>query len=113
MAREMRYAASRRRRWTSSPRARMTLSRKWTRWCRADYLKYLGLCMPPESRAMDPDAAVALLHQTADRALAREFEDVVPMSAPEWPALPDHLVRKLDGRSVYTRPGSERYATRV
>jgi hypothetical protein len=76
-------------------------------WTRADYLKYLGLCMPPESRAMDPDAAVALLHQTADRALAGQFEDVVPMSAPEWPAPPEYLVRELDGRSVYTRPGSD------
>jgi conjugative relaxase-like TrwC/TraI family protein len=82
-------------------------------WTRADYLKYLGLCMPTGSRAADPAAAVALLHETAGRALAGEFEDVVAMSAPEWPALPDHLVRDLDGRSVYTRPGSERYATRV
>jgi hypothetical protein len=82
-------------------------------WTRADYLKYLGLCMPPESRAIGPDAAVALLHHTANRAVAGEFEDVVPMSAPEWPALPEHLVRDLDGRSIYTRPGSERYATRV
>lgn len=82
-------------------------------WTRADYLKYLGLCMPPESRHMEPAAAVALLYETASRALAGEFEDVIPMSAPEWPALPDYLVRDLDGRSVYTRPGSERYATRV
>jgi hypothetical protein len=62
---------------------------------------------------MEPDAAVTLLHETADRALASEFEDVVPMSAPEWPAPPDYMLRELDGRSVYTRPGSERYATRV
>ena len=82
-------------------------------WTRADYLKYLGLCMPPESRDMEPAAAVAVLHETAGRALAGEFEDVISMSAPEWPALPDYLVRDLDGRSVYTRPGSERYATRV
>ena len=96
--------------------ARAALARVQTAratWTRADYLKYLGLCMPAESRDMEPAAAVALLHETATRALAGEFEDVIPMSAPEWPALPDYLVRGLDGRNVYRRPGSERYATRV
>jgi hypothetical protein len=82
-------------------------------WTLADYLKHLGLCMPPESRNMDPAAAVGLLYEIAASALAGEFETVVPMSAPQWPALPDYLVHDLDGRSVYTRPGSERYATRV
>jgi hypothetical protein len=96
--------------------ARAALARVQTAratWTRADYLKHLGLSMPAESRDMEPAAAVELLHETATRALAGKFEDVIPMSAPEWPALPDYLVRELDGRSVYTRPGSERYATRV
>ena len=34
------------------------------------------------------------------------------LEAPEWPAVPRSLVRELDGRSVYTRPGVTRYATR-
>jgi hypothetical protein len=74
---------------------------------------HLGLNMLRETRNLHPDAAVELLHETATRALAGEFEPVVPMSAPEWPPLPDYLVRDLDGRSIYTRPGSERFATRV
>ena len=35
------------------------------------------------------------------------------MEAPEWPALPDELRREVDGRSVYTRPGVQRYAARA
>ena len=39
---------------------------------------------------------------------------MVPLDAPEWPPLPDYLRREdLDGRSVYTRPGTERFATGV
>src|SRR5271165_377844 len=37
--------------------------------------------------------------------------DVVCLEAPEWPPLPASLRRELDGRSVYTRPGTARYAT--
>lgn len=86
---------------------------KQSTWTKADLLKQIGLAMPAESRQMDPAAAVALLHSLADRALAGEFEQVVSLEAPEWPALPDYLRRELDGRSVYTRPGVSRYATRV
>ncbi|MHB1434469.1 MAG: ATP-dependent DNA helicase, partial [Streptosporangiaceae bacterium] len=49
----------------------------------------------------------------ADRALAGEFEEVVSMGEPSWPALPDSMVRGIDGQSWYTRPGAIRYATRV
>ena len=35
------------------------------------------------------------------------------LTAPEFPATPEYLRRDLDGRSVYTRPGSQRYATNV
>ena len=38
---------------------------------------------------------------------------MVCLEAPEWPPLPAYLRRELDGRSVYTRPGTARYATRV
>lgn len=82
-------------------------------WTRADYLKYLGLSMPAGLSRMDPAAAVGLLDRIADRALAGEFEDVVPVTAPAWPPLPAYLIRDLDRCSVYTRPGSKRYATRV
>src|SRR5258708_17045471 len=45
--------------------------------------------------------------------MAGVAEPVVCLDAPEWPPLPDYLRRDLDGRSVYTRPGTTRYATRV
>jgi AAA domain/TrwC relaxase len=82
-------------------------------WTRADLMKHIGLAMPVSSRALEPDESVALLHRLTDRALAGEFEAVVPLEAPEWPAQPEYLRRELDGRSVYTRPGSERFATRL
>jgi len=86
---------------------------KQSTWTKADLVRQIGLAMPAEARRMDPAAAVALLRSLADRALSGEFEQVVPLDAPEWPALPDYLRRDLDGRSVYTRPGAQRYATRV
>jgi len=82
-------------------------------WTRSDLLRQLALVMPAESRAMTPETAVALLHELADEALAGSVEDVVCLEAPQWPPLPDYLRRPLDGRSVYTRPGTTRYATRV
>jgi hypothetical protein len=82
-------------------------------WTRSDLLKQLALVMPPQTRAMPPEAAVALLHELADLALSGSVEDVVCLEAPQWPPLPQYLRRSLDGRSVYTRPGTTRYATRV
>ena len=82
-------------------------------WTRADFLKQLALVLPPGTRKMTPEAAVALLHELADEALAGGVEEVVCLEAPEWPPLPGYLRRELDGRSVYTRPGTIRYATRV
>jgi len=86
---------------------------KQSTWTKADLLKQLGLAMPPEARSADPPAAVALLQSLADRALAGEFEQVVCLEAPTWPPVPDCLRRDLDGRSVYARPGTQRYSTRV
>jgi conjugative relaxase-like TrwC/TraI family protein len=80
-------------------------------WTRADLMRHIGNAMPSGDSL--PEAAVILLNQLTDRALGSEFEQVVPMDAPEWPALPGHLRREIDGRSVYTRPGTPRYATRV
>jgi hypothetical protein len=81
---------------------------------RADLLKQLALVLPAQTRSMAPEAAVALLHELADEALAGgSAEEVVCLEAPQWPPLPDYLRRPLDGRSVFTRPGTTRYATRV
>ncbi len=82
-------------------------------WTRADLLKHLALVLPAGTRRMAPDAAVTLLHELADVALAGRVEPVVCLEAPQWLPLPTHLRRELDGRSVYTRPGTTRYATRV
>jgi hypothetical protein len=82
-------------------------------WTRADLTRQLKLCMPAELAAMEPEAAVALVQELAGRAIAGEFEPVVSLDAPEWPVLPAYLRRELDGRSIYTRPGTQVYATRV
>jgi hypothetical protein len=82
-------------------------------WSRADLMKQVGLAMPPESRNLEPEAAVALVQVLTARALTGEFGAVAELTRPEYPATPDYLRRELDGRSVYTRPGSERYATHV
>ncbi len=62
---------------------------------------------------MAPEAAVALLEELADTVLASRVEPVVCLEAPQWPPLPASLIRPLDGRSVYRRPGTTRYATQV
>jgi hypothetical protein len=46
-----------------------------------------------------------------ERALGADH-GVACLEAPEWPPVPRSLIRDLDGRSVYTRPGTTRYATR-
>jgi hypothetical protein len=80
-------------------------------WTRHDLLKQLALVMPPETQRMSPQAAQELLLGLADEALSGRTGDVVCLEAPEWPPLPRSLRRELDGRSVYTRPGTARYAT--
>jgi conjugative relaxase-like TrwC/TraI family protein len=82
-------------------------------WTRADLMREISDSLPPEARVMDPAAAVDLVHDMTDRAIAGEAEQVVCLDAPEWPPLPDYLRRDLDGRSVYTRPGTAKYATQV
>jgi ATP-dependent exoDNAse (exonuclease V) alpha subunit len=59
---------------------------------------------------LDPAAAAALLENLADRALASEFEPVACLDAPEPAEVPRNLLR-ADGRSIYQRHGSVRYAT--
>ena len=82
-------------------------------WTRADLMREMATCLPAEARQMEPAAAVGLLHDLTDRALAGEAEQVICLDAPEWPPPPDYLRRELDGRSVYSRPGTSRYATQV
>src|SRR5690348_6433191 len=67
--------------------------------------------MPAETRHMDAAAAQELLHGLAGEALCGRAGDVLCVEAPQWPPLPASLRRELDGRSVYTRPGTARYAT--
>ena len=80
-------------------------------WSRAELMRQIGNALPASN--MEPEAAVALLAELTDQAIASEFGRVVAMEAPEWPALPDYLRREIDGRSVYTRPGIQRYATQA
>jgi TrwC relaxase/AAA domain len=87
------------------------VSEKQPAWTRHDLVKQLALAMPPETRRMSPQAAQELLLGLADEALSGRTGEVVYLEAPEWPPLPASLRRELDGRSVYTRPGTARYAT--
>lgn len=96
--------------------ARVALGRvqgKNATWTRADLMRQIKVSLPAASFGLDPEAAVRLVDELADRTLAGEFEPVQCLEAPELVALPDSLRRSLDGRSIYTRPGSVRYATRV
>ena len=87
------------------------VSEKKPTWTRHELIKQLALVMPARTRQLTPGAAQTLLLGLADEALSGKIEDVVSLEAPQWPPLPDSLRRQLDGRSVCTRPGTERYAT--
>jgi conjugative relaxase-like TrwC/TraI family protein len=87
------------------------VSQKQSTWTRHDLLKQLALVMPTQTRHMSPKDAQELLLGLAEEALSGRMEDVVCLEAPQWPPLPASLRRELDGRSVYTRPGTTRYAT--
>ena len=87
------------------------VSEKQPAWTRHDLVKQLALVMPAESRRMSARAARELLLGLAEEALSGRGGDVVCLEAPEWPPLPASLRRELDGRSVFTRPGTARYAT--
>src|SRR5690349_21175435 len=60
---------------------------------------------------MDPQEARELLLGLAEEALSGRSGEVVCLEAPQWPPLPAQLRRQLDGRSIYIRPGTARYAT--
>ena len=84
-----------------------------TTWIRADLMREIADSMPAEAHAVAPADAVALVSQLTDRAIAGEVGQVMSLDAPEYPQVPGYLRRELDGRSVYTRPGTTRYATSV
>jgi conjugative relaxase-like TrwC/TraI family protein len=92
-------------------KALVLVSAQHPAWTRHDLLKHLALVMPPQTRQMDAAAARELLLGLADEALSGRSGDVVCLEAPAWPPLPASLRRELDGRSIYTRPGTARYAT--
>jgi hypothetical protein len=83
---------------------------KQSTWTRHDLLKQLALVMPAPTRQMNPQAARELLFGLAEEAVSGRPEDIVCLEAPEWPPLPRSLRRDLDGRSIYARPGTARYA---
>ena len=84
-----------------------------TTWIRADLMREIADALPAEAHAMRAADAVALVAQLTDRAIAGEAGQVMSLDAPEYPVVPEYLRRELDGRSVYTRPGTTRYATSV
>jgi hypothetical protein len=86
------------------------VQREHSTWTRSDLMKVLGWSMGPQFAHMDPDARQDLLFALTERALSPDF-GVKCLEAPEWPPVPQSLRRELDGRSVYTAPGTERYAT--
>jgi hypothetical protein len=86
------------------------VQREHSTWTRSDLMKILGWSMSPEFAHIDPDARQDLLLAMTERALSADF-GVKCLEAPEWPPVPQALRRELDGRSVYTAPGTERYAT--
>jgi AAA domain/TrwC relaxase len=92
-------------------RKALELASQKSGWTRHELLKQLALVMPAQTRHMTPGAAQRLLLGLVDEALSGDIEQVVSLEAPEWPPLPDTLRRDLDGRSIYTRPGTTRYAT--
>ena len=82
-------------------------------WIRADLMREIADSMPPEANAMAPADSVALVNRLTDRALAGEAGQVMSLDAPEYPQVPGYLRRELDGKSIYTRPGTTKYATSV
>jgi hypothetical protein len=80
-------------------------------WTRADLMRAITWAMGQDFCALAPDNRQELLEQLTEQALGVD-KGVVCLEAPEWPPAPQSLIRDLDGRSVYTRPGTTRYATR-
>jgi len=82
---------------------------KHSTWTRSDMMRQLSWTMGPEFDALPEDARERILHTLTEQGLS-VHNGVVCLEAPEFPAVPPPLVREMDGRSVYTRPGTTRYA---
>jgi conjugative relaxase-like TrwC/TraI family protein len=86
------------------------VQRKHSTWSRSELMYALCRKMGQEFCTMDPDAAAELLEQLANEALSTVQYGVTCLEAPQWPPLPQALIRELDGRSIFKRPGTTRYA---
>ena len=88
-----------------------TLQESAPTWRKADLIRHLGELMPDNAICRNSRSAAALLEQLAERVLAGAAgEQVITLTAPEWPVVPDEL-RRADGRSIYRPHGADRYAT--
>ncbi len=81
-----------------------------SKWTRYQLIHELGSVLPPEVRDLKPERMLPLLEDLADRTLAGDFEPVVCLEAPELIDVPDSL-RRSDGRPVYQRHMTAKYAT--
>ena len=78
-------------------------------WTRSDLMRALSWSMGDRFSGMRGKDRQALLVKLAEDAITGG--EVACLEAPEWPPVPQQLIRDLDGRSVFTRPGTTRYAT--
>ena len=82
-------------------------------WTRYDLIRSIGEALPDHVVGADQGSAWRHLERLAARCLAGEAgEEVVRLSAPQWPPVPESL-RRADGESIYRPHGAEQYATRA
>ena len=83
-----------------------------TAWGKRDLIHWLAFALP-DGFVLAPGAeADTFLGGLADRVIAGQAgEQVVCLSAPEYPRVPKALRRECDGESVYRAHGSDVYAT--
>src|SRR5262249_54188861 len=87
---------------------------KQSHWSRADLIGAMSAVMPDGAAMLPPGEAARRVGTWADGAIAGEAGPVECLDAPEWPTPPAELLRQdLDGRSIYTRPGTTQYACHV
>jgi hypothetical protein len=79
-------------------------------WRKADLIRCLGELLPNGAVCRDDQTAAALLEDLAEQVLTGKAGQVLMLTAPEWPVVPDSL-RRADGRSVYRPHGATKYAT--
>jgi TrwC relaxase len=82
-----------------------TLQESAPTWRKADLIRHLGELLPDNTVCRDTRSAALLLDQLAGRALTGAAgEQVVTLTAPEWPVADDEL-RRADGDSIYKPHG--------